>query len=173
MEQEKENAGGEGSTFPFNVLNQRTTGRHMIVLGSTGAGRSRLAEGLGLTPEEMAELLKPTPEQVAEAKRRQAAEDAAATRRLQAVREAVWSTRCGGNPDLDVLHDVLTCLDVSDEPSEQQQKALFDLLPADVIGLAIAWGFSDTEVRDSIYTFAEENLQSVTDAVLNADGVDA
>lgn len=161
MEQKEKTQADAHVTFPFACV-----GRATIVLGSSGAGRSRLAEHLGLTHEEMTELLKPSPDQEAEAKRRQAADNEAAARRLQAVRDAVWSTRLHHSSDLDILSDTLDILGVSEAPSEDQQKAFFDLLPADVVGLGVAWGFSDTEVRDSIYTYAEENLQAVTNAVL-------
>lgn len=159
-----ENKGGQAATF---ILPLAGSGQHFILAGTSGAGRSRLAEHFGLTTEEMDELLKPSPAQNAEKERRQAAEDHAASQRLQAVREAVWSTRHPNAPDLDVLHDALSCLGLVDEPSDDQQRALFDLLPPDIIGQGIAWGFSDTEVRDSIYTFAEENLQTIAAAVLH------
>lgn len=161
MTQIQNDGASANATFPFLNLRNHST----ALIGTSGSGRSRLAECLGLAPEQIVQPIKPTLEQEAEAKRREAATHEAAARRLAAVREAIWSTRCHNSSDLDVLCAALRLAGGSGSSSEDEQKALFDLLPEDVIGKGIAWGFSDTEVRDSIYTYVEENLQAVTNAV--------
>lgn len=83
-------------------------------------------------------------------------------KRLDAVREAYW--QASNEDDFDRLHDALVSTvmqDSANEPTTEQIKALFMMLPAQIIGLGISWGFSDTEVGDDIYTFIEENRESV------------
>ena len=46
-----------------------------------------------------------------------------------------------------------------------QIKAFFMMLPADIIGSALSWGFSDTEVRERTYEFVEQNKQAVLQAI--------
>lgn len=55
-------------------------------------------------------------------------------------------------------------------PTADQIKAFFMTLPADIIGSALSWGFSDTEVRERNYEFVEQNKQAVL-AVIKASSV--
>ncbi|WP_323612642.1 hypothetical protein [Pectobacterium versatile] len=85
--------------------------------------------------------------------------------RLNAVREAFWRNTSEGHHDLRQLHDVLAALDILEEPTADQIKSFFMMLPADIIGSALSWGFSDTEVRERTYVFAEQNKQAVLAAI--------
>lgn len=85
--------------------------------------------------------------------------------RLNAVREAFWCNTPQEHHDLVQLHDVLAVLDILEEPTADQIKAFFMMLPADIIGSALSWGFSDTEVRERTYEFAEQNKQAILEAI--------
>jgi len=58
--------------------------------------------------------------------------------------------------------------DIVKEPQPEQIKAFFMTLPADIIGSALSYGFSDTEVRERTYEFVEQNKQAVIEAVSKA-----
>lgn len=75
--------------------------------------------------------------------------------RMRAVREAYWNHSIGLD-DMPVLWDALVQVFGIDEPSMELQKKLFDLLPDQTIGLAITWGFNDTEVREDVMAFASD-----------------
>lgn len=96
---------------------------------------------------------------------RQEKEDQAEKHRLNAVREAFWHNTPDGHHDLSQLHSVLAVSDIVEEPTADQIKAFFMMLPADIIGSALSWGFSDTEVRARTYELVELNKQAVLEAV--------
>ena len=61
--------------------------------------------------------------------------------------------------DLNVLHDVL--LDVTDlEYTDEQLYVVWANIPDDIKADATRWGMSDTVVRDNIYEWAEENIET-------------
>ncbi|MFJ5375209.1 hypothetical protein ACIPTP_22040 [Pectobacterium versatile] len=127
---------------------------HMIIYEGPGQGKSVL-----LQAEE------PTEEQKAQQRMRQEEEVRVEEQRLNAVREAFWHNTPEGHHDLIQLHDALTVLESLEEPTVDQIKAFFMMLPADIIGSALSWGFSDTEVRERTYVFVEENKQAVLAAI--------
>lgn len=146
---------------------------HTMILGTSGQGKSVLLQAealrLGITSEELLQRMEPTEEQKEQHRMRQQEEDRAEDQRLNAVREAFWRNTPQGHNDLDQLHDVLVMSDIVKEPTPEQIKAFFMKLPADIIGSALSWGFSDTEVRERTYEFAQQNKQTVLEAVGKAE----
>lgn len=142
---------------------------HTMVIGTAGLGKSfRLeaeARQLGITYEELLQRLEPTEEQKEQQRMRQEKEDRAEDQRLKAVREAFLRNTPEGHHDLSQLHDVLVVSDIVEDPTADQIKVFFMMLPADIIGSALSWGFSDTEVRARTYEFVELNKQTVLEAV--------
>jgi hypothetical protein len=70
------------------------------------------------------------------------------------------------NDDLDSLHDVIggffdSFYDKSEEEQENICNQILINIPDHIMGSIYSWGISDTEVRDSIYTFIEENEPKV------------
>lgn len=83
-------------------------------------------------------------------------------RLLQAVRDAYWEASKEG--DFDCLEDRLKetgCFGEDEAISAQQRRALFNVLPAPIIGKVIAWGLDDTVVREEISEFIEQNREMV------------
>lgn len=142
---------------------------HTMILGTSGQGKSVLLQAeaprLGITYEELLQRMEPTEEQKEQQRMRQEEEDRAENQRLNAVREAFWHNTPKGHHDLNQLHDVLVVSDIAEEPTPEQIKAFFMILPADIIGSALSWGFSDTEVRERTYEFVEQNKQAVLRAI--------
>lgn len=142
---------------------------HMLMLGTSREGKSTLlqveAVRLGITYEELLQRLEPTEDQKKGKKMRQEEADLAEEHRLSAVREAFWLNTPKGHYDLDQLHDVLVVSNVAEEPTPEQIKAFFMLLPANIIGQALSWGFSDTEVRERTYEFVKQNKMMVLAAI--------
>jgi len=142
---------------------------HIMILGSSGKGRSRMLEAeanrLGISYEELERRLEPTPEQKEKARMRQEERDRHEAQRLDAVRLAYWDNTDRSDSDLHVLSDALSVAEIVRAPSIDQQRILFMMLPANIFGQGVAWGFSDTEVRDQIHEFVAENRETVTQAV--------
>ncbi|VVE52804.1 hypothetical protein [Pandoraea terrigena] len=140
---------------------------HTLLLAPMRKGKSVLvqaeADRLGIPYEEMKRRLEPTPEQQARARMRQEERDCREAVRLDAVRKAYWDNT--ENPDSDLYPLVNALDDIVTDSTVEQQRMLFMMLPADVFGMGLAWGFSDTEVRDRIYEFVAENRDAVTQAV--------
>lgn len=85
--------------------------------------------------------------------------------RLNAVRETFWQHTPDNHLDWRRLHDALVMTEIINEPSTEQVKAFFMMLPADIIGSALTWGFADTVVRERVYEFAQQNKQAVFEAI--------
>lgn len=100
---------------------------------------------------------------------RQQEENKVEDQRLNAVKEAFWGNTPQGHDDFDELYDVLVDSEIVKDPTPEQIKAFFMKLPADIIGSALSWGFSDTEVRESTYAFVQQNKQTVLEAVGKAE----
>ncbi len=142
---------------------------HTMIIGTSGQGKSVLlqaeAKRLGITYEELLARMEPTAEQKERERMQQEQEDRAENARLNAVKETFWANTPEGHHDLDQLHDVLVVTELSESPTREQVKALFMMLPADIIGSALAWGFGDTEVRERTYEFVEQNKSAVQAAI--------
>lgn len=138
---------------------------HMMILGTSGRGRSLLlqaeADRLGISYDELLKRMEPTPEQKEQARMRGEEKKQRDNARLNAVREAYWAATSADDSDLYRLHDALVSTVMQESPTLEQQKALFMMLPPQIVGLGIAWGFGDTEVGDDIYRFIEENRDAV------------
>jgi len=156
-------------TTPIFITNKNGNTYHKMIIGTSRQGKSALlqseARRLGITYEELLQRMEPTEEQKEQQRMRQAEEDRAEEQRLKAVRIAFWQNTPKGHNDLNRLHDVLVVADVVEDPTPEQIKSFFMTLPADIIGSALSWGFSDTEVRERTYEFVEQNKQTVLDAV--------
>ncbi len=142
---------------------------HTLLLASTRKGKSKLvqaeADRLGISYEEMERRLEPTTEEKEQERMRQEEVDRRAARRLDAVRMAYWDNTEESDSDLYPLANALSAEGIATEPTMEQQRLLFMMLPADVFGQGVSWGFSDTEVRGQIYTFVAENRDAVAKAI--------
>lgn len=148
--------------------------QHLMIIGSTRKGKSLLlqaeANRLGISYEELERRLEPTAEQEEQMRMREEAEERKEEERLQAVRQAVWDAWSDDDSAFTRLHDAMVSTVMEESPSRAQMKAVFMLLPATVIGLGIAWGFTDTEVGDDIHRFIEENEDAVRATLAAAQG---
>lgn len=139
---------------------------HTLLLGQTRRGKSAVieAEALrrGISCEELLKELEPTEAQKEATRVREQAEQERVAHRLAAIREAYW--QASSESDFYRLHDALVStvmVGSGSGPTQDQIRALFSMLPAQIIGQGIAWGFGDTEVGDDIYTFIEGNREAV------------
>lgn len=153
----------------FTLTSSDPQRAHTLVIGPTRKGTSALlqaeASRLGISYEEMERRLEPTVEQKANARMKQEERDRREAARLDAVRQAYWDNTDKAGADLHVLSDALTATGISANPTIQQQRILFMMLPASVFGQGVSWGFSDTEVREQVHAFVAENRDAVAKAV--------
>lgn len=130
-------------TTPIFTTSQDGDTYRTMIIGTSGQGKSALlqaeARRLGITYEELLQRMEPTEEQKEQRRMRQEEEDRAEDQRLNAVREAFWHNTPKGHHDLEQLHDVLVVSDIAEEPTLEQIKAFFMMLPADIIGSALSW----------------------------------
>ena len=144
--------------------------QHFMLFGSTGKGKSQAlqaeADRLGISYEELKRRLEPTAEQKERARMQQEEKDRREAQRLDAVRKAYWANTDESDSDLNPLSDALCAAGVASDPTVEQLRILFMMLPANVIGQGLAWGFSDTEVGDQIHAFVSGNRDTVARAVL-------
>ncbi|PNE59911.1 hypothetical protein A8H39_01830 [Paraburkholderia fungorum] len=161
----------------FGVSGAATVGsddgpQHVLIIGSTAKGKSRLleeeAKRLGITTEELERRLEPSDAEKEQMRMQRDAEEQREEQRLQAIREATWDAYSDDDSEFSRIHDALAATVVDGVPSASQVKVLFMILPASIIGQGIAWGFTDTEVGDQIYRFVEENDESVRAALNKA-----
>lgn len=160
-----------GKSTPLFMLPQGDGQFHTLIIGTSGRGKSVLLEEealrRGISYDELLAEMDPSAETKARwAEERQATANAEA-RRLHAVCEALWATAPEKGNDLAQLGETLAVLDIVENPTADQQKALLLMLPGHIVGLGIAWGFDDTEVRDKIYEFVDENREAVARQLLH------
>jgi len=144
---------------------------HVMILAPTRRGKSTLlqleAARLGISYEELLKRLEPSAEEKERARVREEEAELREGARLDALRQVLWDTK---DDDLEgILNDVLSVSGVREKPMPKHCKALFWLLPKHLIGLGVAWDFSDTEVREDIYQFVQENRASVEARLAEVD----
>lgn len=86
-------------------------------------------------------------------------------RRINAAREAYWEASL---PDLDGLHHFSENLSEFCEietPTIAQQKALFMMVPNQIFGLGLQYGFDDSVVRDDLYVYVQEHADKIKQAL--------
>ncbi|MDO8728368.1 MAG: hypothetical protein Q7K26_00585 [bacterium] len=154
--------GTEGAANIFVSSDGANT--HTLFIGSSRRGRSMLitadAARRGISYEEAEKDWLPTEaEKQAEADREQV-EQIKHDRRTAAVREAYWISTDPESGEFDSLHDVLSNICKRD-PTDEQVRRLFNMLPAEVIGEGVKLSFTDTVVGDEIHEFVRENKADV------------
>ena len=85
--------------------------------------------------------------------------------RLNAIRETLWVHMPPDGCEYSWLREGLTSTNIVDDPSREQVKALLMVLPAKIIGDAVALGFDDLAVLDQVYEFIDDNKPEVADRV--------
>lgn len=89
---------------------------------------------------------------------------------LDAVRKAYWAWADGHDSEFYILYDALANAKISQKPTLVQVRSLFMMLPGNIIGQGIAWGFNDTEVRESVHSFVEKNRAAVVASIAASGG---
>lgn len=136
---------------------------HTLIIGTTGTGRSVFLEQeaarRGIPLEDLQRQLEPTDEQKISQREHADARAHREAVRLAAVREAYWTY--SDRQEFDSLHDALINYCDVPAPTTEQMKRAFAMLPEEVIGSGIRWGFDDTEVRDAVYSYVRDNAADV------------
>lgn len=144
------------------------------IRGTTGRGKSRFKENvaqnisrtLNISLEEALHKLEPTKEELRIKDQEMSMEQNERLQRkhqkLNAVKEAYWV-----NSDIDDFYTISdTCASVLDVlPSDKQVKAIYDMLPEEIVFMGMQYDFDDTECRDAIYRFFEDNERSIKTAL--------
>ncbi len=82
--------------------------------------------------------------------------------RLIAVRDAYWNATDSESYEFNSMADALSEA-FNKEASIAMIRKLFYMLPYNVLGEGIKWGFSDSVVRDSIYDFVRKNKSKIAE----------
>lgn len=85
--------------------------------------------------------------------------------RFQAIRKAWWDNTFYSEQGREFasIHDCIVDI-LAKKPTSLQLQAVFLILPDEILGKALLWGFSDTEVREEIYAFIAANMEQVKTA---------
>lgn len=157
-----------GPSQPTPLWREDELGFHLLIGSAPGTGRSVMlaAEALrrGMTYEELVAETRPTQEEITLDGAAAAEDDAVYADRLSAVRDAFWLATPESHADRAHLADLLASVAAA-EASPARLKAFFDMLPAEIVGDAVAWGLGDTEVRERIFAFAKEKRSQVLEVV--------
>lgn len=78
------------------------------------------------------------------------------SKQLMAVKLAYWENS-ESESEFDNFYDRLSNDFNVNSPTKDQVKSLFMLMPSDIVGLGISWGFSDSELRDRLSDYVESN----------------
>lgn len=76
---------------------------------------------------------------------------------LEAVCNAYWATMTAESASIRALGQVLESTLRISEPTVNQMESLLFLLPAHLVGQAVAWGFDDADVRLQVCEFIEDS----------------
>ncbi|OJW42442.1 MAG: hypothetical protein BGO50_01535 [Rhodanobacter sp. 67-28] len=158
----------DGASLP--VFSQDGVSHHTMIIGASGSGKSvflqELALRRGVPLEQLLRDVQPTEEQVDRARERREERNTMDTERLDAVRRAWWDATPADDTELYSLCDVLTSqIPELVDPTHEQQRVVFMMLPDGIIGGVIQWGLSDTEVRDQIHEFVSDHLADIRQAL--------
>lgn len=134
------------------------------MLGTTGKGKSKFcqqyADQEGISYEEAEKRWQPTEEMLEDRRQQVEVQRMKDAKRIQAVRDAYWAATDTDSNEFSTIYDA--CAEfIGAEISSHQSKEVFDILPKEIIGSGIQWGFNDTEVRDNIYCFIRDNSEEI------------
>lgn len=138
---------------------------HNVIFGSTGKGRSFIIEQYAkehnISYEEAEKHFQPSKEEL---EQRKAAQEQAKRKeedRLLKVKEAYWEAYSDKESEFYDFHDAITFNMTIEKATQEQVKELFLMIPSEIFGLGIHYGFSDTEVRDNLHEFVRDNLTEI------------
>lgn len=141
---------------------------HTLTFGTTGQGKSAIIQAeatrLGISYATLMRRLEPADAQKEERRMHVEYENQIRSKRMEAVRAAYWQNTPDESNDLHNLHDALVDVGIA-HPTREQIKVVFMMLPVAIFGLALTWGFSDTEVGDHIYGFVNKNKETILNAI--------
>ena len=80
---------------------------------------------------------------------------------LNRLKTVYWDSLDNKSYELSRIHDCTIDIFMLDGLSDEQLKSIFFLLPREIFGNAIQWGFSDTVVGDNIYEWLSKNKQDI------------
>lgn len=89
-------------------------------------------------------------------------EELRSAKRLEAICDTYFAH--SEERDFSRVHDALCeamSQDLETGPTFEQIKVFVKMLPQNIVGKGISWGFDDTEVGDEVYVFAQENKDLV------------
>lgn len=134
---------------------------HRLIFGSSGKGRSgvltKMAQQMGISYDEMLQKMEPTPEQKQAAYARAESRRNMEKARLRAVCEAYWANSTEESLSWFAEQVAWACgLPFEQNIPPAVLKQIFMTLPAGVVGLGIAYGFTDTEVRADVCQYLEQ-----------------
>jgi hypothetical protein len=146
-------------------LFKEDTKYHTVIMGSSGKGRSVLiqnyADKNGISYEEAERHFEPSKEQLETRRVERKKREELALERLNKVKLTYWEVYQDDNYHFDAFESAIRMLLPIDEVSMKQVKEIFMMIPDNIFGNGISWGFGDSEVRNSVYEFVEDNLSDI------------
>lgn len=131
---------------------------HTLIIGTSGQGKSIHIQNSNNDNEKRMEINKTIE-----------LEKLAHEERLQSLKDTYWDMTLAMDSSLYELYPIYDSISeiLNIQPTLKIQKIIFDMLPEDIFGLGISWGFGDTEVRDKIHNFVRNFEHSIKEKINN------
>lgn len=117
------------------------------------------AKNNGITYEEAKKSFEPTEEEKLKEEQKERSHMEKDDKRLQLLKDTYWNAEA--SLDLDCIDTSLVSFSEIKNPTQEQIRVIFNMLPQEIFGLGVQWGFRDTEVGESIHEYIEENIESI------------
>lgn len=154
-------------------LFKENSSHHSLIIGASGKGKSFLTEAYAkennITYEEAEKRLSPSEEQLKARKEALEEEKRLNNLRMKKVKEVYWENYSDSEYEFGNFHDALVSNLGINNPSQEQIKEFFLMIPDEIFGSGIAHGFSDSVVRDDIHEFARDNVHEIFKVFMDKD----
>lgn len=146
-------------------ISQEQINMHQIIFGQSGSGKSlfiqRHADDNNISYDEAEKAFQPSEEQLKESKKAKAEAQINDKKRLLATKLTYWEHSTFDKFEFSNFHDCLTSYLDIDEPTDEQIKTLYLMIPDDMFGLGISWGFGDSVLRDNLSKYVQDNIELI------------
>lgn len=134
-----------------NTENTKRNREHSLIIGTTGAGKTRILPGAPIEPNE--DVIKAMEEREKEEQKQECIRN-----------QAIKQTYVDHAGDLSFIDDMVKYAELTPYDTNLSKEKIVQilfLLDDDIFFKGLRWEFDDTEVREDLYEWIEENQEPV------------
>jgi hypothetical protein len=147
------------------IISKEQMNMHNIIFGQVGSGKSmilqRYADENNISYEEAEKMSQPSAEEVQRAEKEKTENQLNDEKRLLATKLAYWDNSAFDKWEFSNFSEQLSCQLEVEDPTNEQIKMLFLMIPDDLFGMGVSYGFGDSVARDNLYEFVENNIDLI------------